>query len=166
VSFPVDNKAATEPECSRTLSAASQHINSVKLRQLTHSLSCYVCVCVCVCQVVADTNISAIATQVESLYSSSSLSADAHKAEPEWVHTQTQPYDRWCWPESDPSSFLLFFRGPWPRNISLEKGSEGLGFSIVGGFGSPHGDLPIYVKTVFSKVRTRRAVSICFQSLC
>uniref|UniRef100_A0A3Q2WKS6 PDZ domain-containing protein n=1 Tax=Haplochromis burtoni TaxID=8153 RepID=A0A3Q2WKS6_HAPBU len=31
--------------------------------------------------------------------------------------------------------------------ISLEKGSEGLGFSIVGGFGSPHGDLPIYVKT-------------------
>ncbi|XP_056269795.1 inaD-like protein isoform X2 [Pseudoliparis swirei] len=75
-------------------------------------------------QVVADTNISAIATQVESLYSSSSLSADTHKAEPE---------------------------GPWPRNISLEKGSEGLGFSIVGGFGSPHGDLPIYVKTVFSK---------------
>uniref|UniRef100_A0A3B5LSB0 PDZ domain-containing protein n=1 Tax=Xiphophorus couchianus TaxID=32473 RepID=A0A3B5LSB0_9TELE len=35
--------------------------------------------------------------------------------------------------------------------ITLEKGCEGLGFSIVGGFGSPHGDLPIYVKTVFSK---------------
>ncbi|XP_045886119.1 multiple PDZ domain protein-like [Micropterus dolomieu] len=77
-------------------------------------------------KVVADTNISAIATQVESLSSSSSLSAstDAHTAEPE---------------------------GPRPRSISLEKGSEGLGFSIVGGFGSPHGDLPIYVKTVFSK---------------
>ncbi|XP_029355086.1 inaD-like protein isoform X2 [Echeneis naucrates] len=77
-------------------------------------------------EVAADTNISAIATQVESLSSSSSLSAntDTHTAEPE---------------------------GPRPRSISLEKGSEGLGFSIVGGFGSPHGDLPIYVKTVFSK---------------
>ncbi|KAM7387821.1 hypothetical protein PAMP_024034 [Pampus punctatissimus] len=75
-------------------------------------------------KVVADTNINAIASQVESLSSSSSLSAntDTHTAE-----------------------------GPRPRSISLEKGSEGLGFSIVGGFGSPHGDLPIYVKTVFSK---------------
>lgn len=26
-----------------------------------------------------------------------------------------------------------------------------MGFSIVGGCGSPHGDLPIYVKTVFAK---------------
>ncbi|XP_062252021.1 inaD-like protein isoform X2 [Platichthys flesus] len=71
-------------------------------------------------QVVADTNISAIATQVESLSGSFSLTdnTDTHTAEPD---------------------------------ISLEKGSEGLGFSIVGGFGSPHGDLPIYVKTVFSK---------------
>ena len=33
--------------------------------------------------------------------------------------------------------------------IVLERGSEGLGFSIVGGHGSPHGDLPIYIKTVF-----------------
>ncbi|KAF7650061.1 hypothetical protein LDENG_00131750 [Lucifuga dentata] len=77
-------------------------------------------------QVIADTNISAIASQVESLSSSSVLSAntDTHTAEPE---------------------------APRPRSICLEKGSEGLGFSIVGGFGSPHGDLPIYVKTVFSK---------------
>ncbi|XP_069578511.1 inaD-like protein isoform X2 [Brachyistius frenatus] len=77
-------------------------------------------------QVVADTNISAITSQVESLSSSSSLTAntDTHTPEPE---------------------------APRPRSISLEKGSEGLGFSIVGGFGSPHGDLPIYVKTVFSK---------------
>ncbi|XP_067368265.1 inaD-like protein isoform X3 [Channa argus] len=77
-------------------------------------------------QVVADTNISAIATQVESLSSSCSVSAntDTHTAEAE---------------------------GPKPHSISLEKGLEGLGFSIVGGFGSPHGDLPIYVKTVFSK---------------
>uniref|UniRef100_A0AAQ4P0C9 PATJ crumbs cell polarity complex component n=1 Tax=Gasterosteus aculeatus aculeatus TaxID=481459 RepID=A0AAQ4P0C9_GASAC len=77
-------------------------------------------------QVVADTNIGAIATQVECLSSTSSLSAatETHRAEPE---------------------------GPRPCSISLQKGSEGLGFSIVGGFGSPHGDLPIYVKTVFSK---------------
>ena len=39
------------------------------------------------------------------------------------------------------------------QTIALERGSSGLGFSVVGGFGSPHGDLPIYVKTVFSKVR-------------
>ncbi|XP_028255519.1 multiple PDZ domain protein [Parambassis ranga] len=37
------------------------------------------------------------------------------------------------------------------KTISLERGSSGLGFSIVGGFGSPHGDLPIYIKTVFNK---------------
>jgi len=36
-----------------------------------------------------------------------------------------------------------------PKIIELERGPEGLGFSIVGGHGSPHGDLPIYVKTVF-----------------
>ena len=35
--------------------------------------------------------------------------------------------------------------------IVLERGSEGLGFSIVGGRGSPHGDLPIYIKTVFER---------------
>ncbi|XP_031574464.1 multiple PDZ domain protein-like [Actinia tenebrosa] len=38
---------------------------------------------------------------------------------------------------------------PKTKIIELERGPEGLGFSIVGGHGSPHGDLPIYVKTVF-----------------
>ncbi|KAM8843299.1 multiple PDZ domain protein-like isoform 2-T2 [Synchiropus picturatus] len=37
------------------------------------------------------------------------------------------------------------------KTIALERGSSGLGFSIVGGYGSPHGDLPIYIKTVFNK---------------
>ena len=37
------------------------------------------------------------------------------------------------------------------KAITMERGPEGLGFSIVGGYGSPHGDLPIYVKTVFAK---------------
>ncbi|XP_051549154.1 inaD-like protein [Myxocyprinus asiaticus] len=79
-----------------------------------------------VLQVIADTNISAIASQVESLSSSSTPS--------------TSPEVRPVEPEA-----------PKPKSITLEKGSEGLGFSIVGGFGSPHGDLPIYVKTVFCK---------------
>ncbi|XP_041862637.1 inaD-like protein [Melanotaenia boesemani] len=78
-------------------------------------------------QVVADTNISAITSQVESLSSSCGLSANTE------ANSTADP------------------EGPQPRSISLEKGSEGLGFSIVGGFGSPHGDLPIYVKTIFSK---------------
>ncbi|XP_070849423.1 multiple PDZ domain protein [Chaetodon trifascialis] len=40
---------------------------------------------------------------------------------------------------------------PQYKTITLGRGPDGLGFSIVGGFGSPHGDLPIYVKTVFGK---------------
>uniref|UniRef100_A0A3Q0RMN0 Multiple PDZ domain crumbs cell polarity complex component n=1 Tax=Amphilophus citrinellus TaxID=61819 RepID=A0A3Q0RMN0_AMPCI len=40
---------------------------------------------------------------------------------------------------------------PQYKAITLERGPDGLGFSIVGGYGSPHGDLPIYVKTVFGK---------------
>ncbi|KAM6217058.1 inaD-like protein [Rhynchocyon petersi] len=78
-------------------------------------------------QVVADTNISAIASQLES------MSTGYHLALPSAEHhledTETPP----------------------PKIITLEKGSEGLGFSIVGGYGSPHGDLPIYVKTIFAK---------------
>lgn len=50
------------------------------------------------------------------------------------------------------SLFALFFRPPQYKTITLDRGADGLGFSIVGGYGSPHGDLPIYVKTVFAKV--------------
>lgn len=50
------------------------------------------------------------------------------------------------------SDICCVFRAPQPKIIALEKGSDGLGFSIVGGYGSPHGDLPIYVKTIFAKV--------------
>uniref|UniRef100_A0A8B9HRS9 Multiple PDZ domain crumbs cell polarity complex component n=1 Tax=Astyanax mexicanus TaxID=7994 RepID=A0A8B9HRS9_ASTMX len=47
--------------------------------------------------------------------------------------------------------YFCFTSPPQCKTISLERGLDGLGFSIVGGFGSPHGDLPIYVKTVFGK---------------
>ncbi|XP_029356636.1 multiple PDZ domain protein [Echeneis naucrates] len=53
-----------------------------------------------------------------------------------------------------PSSLPCFHSNLCARmyqTITLERGSSGLGFSIVGGFGSPHGDLPIYIKTVFNK---------------
>ena len=35
--------------------------------------------------------------------------------------------------------------------IHLHRGKEGLGFSIVGGKGSTHGDLPIYINQVFKE---------------
>lgn len=35
-----------------------------------------------------------------------------------------------------------------------------MGFSIVGGCGSPHGDLPIYVKTVFGKASGKNKLNI------
>ncbi|XP_029416515.1 inaD-like protein isoform X1 [Nannospalax galili] len=78
-------------------------------------------------QVVADTNISAIATQLENLSTGSHLGSPTADHHPE--DTETPP----------------------PKIITLEKGSAGLGFSVVGGYGSPHGDLPIYVKTIFAK---------------
>ncbi|XP_024845325.1 inaD-like protein isoform X1 [Bos taurus] len=84
-------------------------------------------------QVVADTNVSAIATQLEN------LSTGYHIGSPTAEH-HLEDTDVHC-----------VFRTPPPKIITLEKGSEGLGFSIVGGFGSPHGDLPIYVKTIFAK---------------
>lgn len=54
----------------------------------------------------------------------------------------------------------MFFRAPQPKIILLDKGSDGLGFSIVGGYGSPHGDLPIYVKTIFAKVILKNNIKI------
>ncbi|XP_032500007.1 inaD-like protein isoform X6 [Phocoena sinus] len=78
-------------------------------------------------QVVADTNISGIATQLENMSTGYPLGSPTAKHHLE--DTETPP----------------------PKIITLEKGSEGLGFSIVGGYGSPHGDLPIYVKTIFAK---------------
>ncbi|KYO42842.1 inaD-like protein isoform D [Alligator mississippiensis] len=66
--------------------------------------------------------------------------------------------------QQDPPTSSLSFSGltsssifqddlgpPQYKTITLDRGPDGLGFSIVGGFGSPHGDLPIYVKTVFAK---------------
>lgn len=35
--------------------------------------------------------------------------------------------------------------------VQLERGADGLGFSIVGGRGNPQGDLPIFVKSVFER---------------
>ncbi|KAM8984642.1 multiple PDZ domain protein isoform 15-T15 [Ara ararauna] len=66
--------------------------------------------------------------------------------------------------QQDPPTCSLSFAGltstsifqdelgpPQYKTITLDRGPDGLGFSIVGGYGSPHGDLPIYVKTVFAK---------------
>ncbi|GCC23366.1 hypothetical protein chiPu_0001760 [Chiloscyllium punctatum] len=77
-------------------------------------------------QVIADTNITAIASQLENLSTGSNFNSASDNRAEEPEHPQ-------C------------------INITLEKGPDGLGFSIVGGHGSPHGDLPIYVKTVFAK---------------
>ncbi|XP_019717303.1 multiple PDZ domain protein [Hippocampus comes] len=57
-------------------------------------------------------------------------------------------------PTGQPNSLACFHNNLCTRmykTVSLDRGSSGLGFSIVGGFGSPHGDLPIYIKTIFNK---------------
>uniref|UniRef100_UPI00398F646E inaD-like protein n=1 Tax=Pristiophorus japonicus TaxID=55135 RepID=UPI00398F646E len=77
-------------------------------------------------QVIADTNITAIASQLEHMSTGSNLNSPS----------DIRPED------PEPPQYMI---------ITLEKGPDGLGFSIVGGHGSPHGDLPIYVKTVFAK---------------
>lgn len=56
-----------------------------------------------------------------------------------------------------------FIRPPQYKSITLDRGPDGLGFSIVGGYGSPHGDLPIYVKTVFGKVSVNLFSQSIFQ---
>uniref|UniRef100_A0A8C2BH89 PDZ domain-containing protein n=1 Tax=Cyprinus carpio TaxID=7962 RepID=A0A8C2BH89_CYPCA len=56
------------------------------------------------------------------------------------------------WEKNGLNSICLFcISSPQFQTITLERGSAGLGFSIVGGFGSSHGDLPIYVKNIFPK---------------
>lgn len=35
------------------------------------------------------------------------------------------------------------------KEIEIEKGPDGLGFSIVGGYGSIHGNLPICIRKIF-----------------
>jgi len=51
-------------------------------------------------------------------------------------------------PASEPHPSVV---GPTYTQVVLERGADGLGFSIVGGRGSPQGDLPIFVKTVFER---------------
>lgn len=44
--------------------------------------------------------------------------------------------------------FSYFYR---TKEIEIEKGPDGLGFSIVGGHGSVHGNLPVCVRKIFDK---------------
>lgn len=46
------------------------------------------------------------------------------------------------------------------RTVVLERGDDGLGFSIVGGFGSNLGDLPVYVKCIFDRGAAAREGSL------
>ncbi|XP_077572688.1 inaD-like protein isoform X2 [Stigmatopora nigra] len=76
-------------------------------------------------QVIGDTDMAAILSQVENLASQSTfVNAQSHRAQTLGLHRRT---------------------------IVVEKSGEGFGFTVVGGVGSAHGDLPIYVKSVFNK---------------
>jgi len=60
----------------------------------------------------------------------------------------TAPATDFLLPASEPHPSVV---GPTYTQVVLERGADGLGFSIVGGRGSPQGDLPIFVKTVFER---------------
>lgn len=52
---------------------------------------------------------------------------------------------------SSVKSFMSLTKSDAARRteITLDQGTEGLGFSIVGGVGSVHGDLPIFIKSIY-----------------
>jgi multiple PDZ domain protein len=68
------------------------------------------------------------------------------------LEPEEPPLDRLTPPPIPPLPNMSAIAAATPlacREVRLARGPDGLGFSIVGGHGSPHGDLPIYVKTVF-----------------
>ena len=56
-----------------------------------------------------------------------------------------------CAADSPPPPLDASGAGPTYTKVYLERGADGLGFSIVGGRGNPQGDLPIFVKSVFDR---------------
>lgn len=78
----------------QTVICENTHLNGRKHTFKSESFICFKCLTVSVCdwQVVADTNISAIASQVESLSSSTtpSTNPEVRPVEPEWVTSPWQ----------------------------------------------------------------------------
>ena len=74
----------------------------------------------------------------------------AHNAAPKPTPTPKPPPPPTTTAEEDGSfpSDRDFTNVQRTKVILLERGSVGLGFTIVGGYGTPHGDIPIYVKSV------------------